>query len=73
MTTGTWWAAMDAKLWSQAVAFVAESLAEVDPENAAAFRANAERYRAELDELARRHGIRVLGPPPGLGRAGRVD
>jgi quercetin dioxygenase-like cupin family protein len=27
--------------------------------------------RTELDELARRHGIRVLGPSPAHGRAGR--
>lgn len=41
----------DVALWAQTVDVVAQTLAEVDPANAAAYAANAERYRAELAEL----------------------
>jgi manganese/zinc/iron transport system substrate-binding protein len=42
---------MDVSGWSGAVEAVAKSLAEIDPPNAAYYRANAARYRAELAKL----------------------
>ena len=42
---------MDVGAWAQTVDVVAEVLAELDPEQAEAYRANAEAYRAELAEL----------------------
>ena len=41
----------DVTLWMQAAEQVKESLAEVDPDNAAAYEANAEDYLAELEDL----------------------
>lgn len=41
----------DVTLWIQAAEQVKESLAEVDPDNAATYEANAEAYLAELEEL----------------------
>ncbi|MCK6464291.1 MAG: zinc ABC transporter substrate-binding protein [Phycisphaerae bacterium] len=42
---------MDASAWSKAVEAVARSLSEFDPPNAATYRANADRYRKELEAL----------------------
>jgi len=42
----------DVAAWSECVAFVAKALAEYDPVHAADYQRNAERYRAELAELA---------------------
>ncbi len=41
----------DVSLWSQAVATVAARLADHDPAHAEAYRANADAYRAELQQL----------------------
>lgn len=41
----------DVSLWMSAVGDVRDSFVEADPENAAAYRANAEAYLAELKEL----------------------
>lgn len=41
----------DVSLWMSAVGGVRDGLVEADPENAAAYRANAEAYLAELKEL----------------------
>jgi manganese/zinc/iron transport system substrate-binding protein len=41
----------DVGLWKHAVLAVSDTLAEVDPEHAAVYRANAAAYAAELDEL----------------------
>lgn len=41
----------DVSAWSAAVEFIADKLAEHDPPHADDYRANAERYRAELAEL----------------------
>lgn len=41
----------DVELWKHAVEATRDTLAEVDPENADAYEANAEQYLAELDEL----------------------
>lgn len=41
----------DVAAWSQCVEFVARTLAEYDPPHADDYRANAQRYRAELAEL----------------------
>jgi manganese/zinc/iron transport system substrate-binding protein len=41
----------DVAAWSECVAFVAEKLAEFDPDNASFYRQNAEGYRADLAEL----------------------
>lgn len=42
---------MDVEAWSRCVEFVAEKLAEFDPEHAADYRANADAYREELRKL----------------------
>ncbi|MGH7199268.1 MAG: metal ABC transporter solute-binding protein, Zn/Mn family, partial [Planctomycetaceae bacterium] len=42
---------MDVSAWSEAVGFVAETLAEFDPPNAGYYQQNAEKYRARLQEL----------------------
>ena len=42
---------MDVQAWRQAVEAVAQSLGEFDPTNAAHYRANADRYGAELAQL----------------------
>jgi manganese/zinc/iron transport system substrate-binding protein len=42
---------MDVKGWIAAVKVVAQSLSEVDSENAAYYRANADRYTAQLEKL----------------------
>lgn len=42
---------MDVTAWSECVQSVADTLAEYDPPHAADYRANAERYRAELKDL----------------------
>ncbi|MCG3130247.1 MAG: Periplasmic zinc-binding protein TroA [Phycisphaerae bacterium] len=42
---------MDASAWSKAVEAVARALSEFDPGSAATYRANAERYRKELEAL----------------------
>ncbi len=47
---------MDAEGWSHCVGFVADALAEYDPDNAVEYRANATKYREKLkllDEYAR--------------------
>lgn len=41
----------DPRNWAMSVEFAAEQLAELDPANAAAYRANAEAYVAQLDAL----------------------
>lgn len=41
----------DVRLWMQAVEQVRDTLAELDPGSAGLYRANAERYLAELDQL----------------------
>jgi manganese/zinc/iron transport system substrate-binding protein len=41
----------DVRLWAMTVDVIARALAEADPAHAAEFRANAERYRAQLAEL----------------------
>ena len=41
----------DVQLWQQAVSVIAETLSEVDPENAELFQANATTYQAELTGL----------------------
>ncbi len=41
----------DVTLWMKAVESIRDTLAELDPENAAAYRANATAYLAELSEL----------------------
>lgn len=41
----------DVSLWRQTLPVVAEELAALDPEHAADYRANAQEYAAELDEL----------------------
>jgi manganese/zinc/iron transport system substrate-binding protein len=41
----------DVTLWAQTIAAVETTLAEADPANATQFAANADRYRAELEEL----------------------
>ena len=43
----------DVRLWSMTVGVVERTLAEADPAHAADFRANAERYRAQLADLDR--------------------
>lgn len=43
----------DVRLWSTTPAVIAEELARLDPEHAADYRANADRYRTELEELDR--------------------
>jgi len=43
----------DVGLWASSAEVVAEELAGLDPEHAADYRANAARYRAELEELDR--------------------
>jgi zinc transport system substrate-binding protein len=43
---------LDPKRYSKIVGAVAEALAAVDPNDASAFRGNAEAYRARLDELS---------------------
>ncbi len=43
---------LDPKRYSKIVGAVAEALADADPQDAATFRANAQAYRAELDELS---------------------
>ncbi len=43
----------DVELWSRTAPLVAETLAEADPAHAAEYRARAEAYRAELQELDR--------------------
>ncbi len=43
----------DVALWASCADFVAEKLADVDPEHAAEYHDNAARYRAELRELDR--------------------
>jgi manganese/zinc/iron transport system substrate-binding protein len=43
----------DVRLWSMTVEVVAQTLAEADPPHARDYRANAERYRAQLAELDR--------------------
>lgn len=42
---------MDVSAWSKAVEAVARALSEFDPQNAATYRANADRYRQELNGL----------------------
>ncbi len=42
---------MDVKLWRYTVDAVRDGLIQVDPQHAAIYRANAERYRAEIDDL----------------------
>lgn len=42
---------MDVSAWSEAVAFVAEALAEYDPAGAESYRGNAEVYRGQLRQL----------------------
>jgi manganese/zinc/iron transport system substrate-binding protein len=42
---------MDVNAWSKCVEFVAKSLGEFDPANADYYRANSERYRADLRHL----------------------
>ncbi len=44
---------MDVSLWMEAVEAVATVLSDFDPENASAYRRNADRYLRELDELDR--------------------
>jgi manganese/zinc/iron transport system substrate-binding protein len=41
----------DVTLWKQAVRTVSEEMAKLDPESAEAYKANAERYLLQLDEL----------------------
>ena len=43
----------DVRLWTMTVDVIAQTLAEADPPNAADYRANAERYRGELEALDR--------------------
>jgi zinc transport system substrate-binding protein len=47
---------LDPKRYSKIVGAVADALSGVDPEDAPAFRANAEAYRAELDALSSEFG-----------------
>ena len=54
---------MDPSAWAKCVDAVADRLAEFDPPHAAEYRANAERYAAELAEL-HEYGRRVLGSIP---------
>ncbi len=42
---------MDVQLWSRCVAYVADVMAEFDPDHADEYRANAAAYRKELDRL----------------------
>lgn len=44
---------MDVKAWSQAVKVVAEVLSQADPAHASTYQANAEQYRAKLEQLDR--------------------
>ncbi|HEY0036872.1 MAG TPA: zinc ABC transporter substrate-binding protein [Longimicrobium sp.] len=41
----------DVRLWSMTVGLIARTLGEADPAHAAEYRANAERYRRELEQL----------------------
>ena len=41
----------DVSLWADAITYIGESLARLDPENADTYRTNALSYRSELDEL----------------------
>jgi manganese/zinc/iron transport system substrate-binding protein len=41
----------DVRLWSMTVGLIANTLGEADPAHAAEYRANAERYRRELEQL----------------------
>jgi manganese/zinc/iron transport system substrate-binding protein len=41
----------DVRLWSMTVGLIARTLGEADPAHAAEYRANAERYRGELEQL----------------------
>lgn len=54
---------MDVGGWMHAVDIVAEALAELDPDHAAAYRANAEAYREELRELDA-YAHKVIGSIP---------
>jgi len=53
----------DVSLWAQTLEPIAEALAEIDPENAESYRANAEAYREELLELDRWVAQRVAEIP----------
>ena len=44
---------MNVRLWMEAVEVVVQALVEMDPQNSATYRENADRYLAELEELDR--------------------
>ena len=54
----------DVRLWSHTLDAIAAAYAEVDPANAATYRANAEAYRAELLELDSWVEQRIAELPP---------
>lgn len=54
----------DVTLWMQAVEQVRDALIEIDPDNAALYRANAERYLADLQELEDYVRSRIAEVPP---------
>ncbi len=54
----------DVALWAACADFVAERLAEIDPDHAEEYRQNASRYRAELDELDRWCREQLAAIPP---------
>lgn len=54
----------DVTLWMQAVEQVRDALIEIDPDNAALYRANAERYLADLQELEAYVRSRIAEVPP---------
>ncbi|HET7274920.1 MAG TPA: zinc ABC transporter substrate-binding protein [Longimicrobiaceae bacterium] len=56
----------DVEMWAQTLDLVSETLSELEPENAAYFRQNAEEYRAELAELDAYVEQQVARVPPNL-------
>lgn len=55
---------MDVKLWINTIDMIRDTLIEMDPENADAYRANAERYRAEMEALEAYVVERLAEVPP---------
>ncbi len=58
---------MNVNLWSNVVVAVRDAMIEADPDNAAAYEANADAYLGELSELAQ-YVVRVLSTVPAESR-----